>query len=676
MAAPAPRPETFGALLGDPSLWESPDAAYQPLIAIVGDSASDRNAVAAGLLSIAARTPVAVATVLSDTPDCIQVLHTPTRYASDLANPHAALDGRIVMITGNDATAAVPVVLPSDSFGCTAVAACYQTGYIRSVAGHGNPNGAVFQFPPTGSGAAGTSDHRARRAMLMPPALSSNAVTTSPLGNYTFVSFYELFIAPGLADADLTKQADAAILEIWWRAASMLTNAGAPLVSIIPNPVRGVAANMALTAWTQRSRTAAMARLGHGGPGLTNASFANGMDGLRTTMNNNHQARIAHEAAALDKSFTDKFGPSLALRLHRMCGVADDADLPEAHQLLVKTTKAREYATLQALFDDRAHASIVPLTVGSAPLATTQLVDEVFRRYTPGNQGLTFAKGLTPFSIVCEGHQEAHDVHNRVVQAAAVESSASLTLADAAVLATRDSRFPSSPYVAVEKLYGFSVVVDVFHGVAHPYAVVLRAAVVQIGPCLHRLVEQAAENIATGMDLVCRVLYDIQQDYFLYVSGIANGQTPDVPCFQDIINKVNTFRVDGLCHLPTLWYAMISAPKDPRRATGRGTAGVSDGGGASLRQQAGTVVIRNPRPDSRLVNRFANSGHSSITAMLGDHGADIPKVGDKPVCLSWALKGECSDACKRKTQHKVYNRATAQALHLMMDACGVANPNP
>ena len=97
------------------------------------------------------------------------------------------------------------------------------------------------------------------------------------------------------------------------------------------------------------------------------------------------------------------------------------------------------------MLDERAIASTVPLMAGSAPLATTQLVDEVFCRYTPGNTGLTFGKGLTPFAVVCEGHQEAHDVHDRVVKASAVESAASLSLADATVLSTRDVRFPSSP---------------------------------------------------------------------------------------------------------------------------------------------------------------------------------------------------------------------------------------
>ena len=304
MAAHVPRPETFGALLGDATLWEAPDASYQSLIAVVGPSVHNRIAVAAATLSVAARTPVAIASVLSDAPDRIQMLHSPTRYASDLANPHVALDGRIVMMTGNDHAAAVPVVLPDEAFGCTLLTACYHSGHIRSVAGHGNPAGAIYQFPATASGTAGTSDERSCRSVLMPPALSSIAVTSSPSGKYSFNSFFDLFIGPGLVDPDASVQADAAILELWWRSASMLTAAGNPLVGTTPVVVGGVGANIALNAWAQRSRTSAMERLGHGGPGLTNASFATGMDGLRATMNNNHQARIQHEAAIRDKSFT------------------------------------------------------------------------------------------------------------------------------------------------------------------------------------------------------------------------------------------------------------------------------------------------------------------------------------------------------------------------------------
>ena len=39
-----------------------------------------------------------------------------------------------------------------------------------------------------------------------------------------------------------------------------------------------------------------------------------------------------------------------------------------------------------------------------------------------------------------------------------------MSLADATALTSDDVRFLTQPYVAVEKLYAWSVIVDVFHG--------------------------------------------------------------------------------------------------------------------------------------------------------------------------------------------------------------------
>ena len=71
------------------------------------------------------------------------------------------------------------------------------------------------------------------------------------------------------------------------------------------------------------------------------------------------------------------------------------------------TSKSRPCAILGNPFRERAQASLVPLTASQAPLATTKLVDDVFRNFTPAGTGLTFASYLTPFAIVCEGHAEA-----------------------------------------------------------------------------------------------------------------------------------------------------------------------------------------------------------------------------------------------------------------------------
>ena len=74
--------------------------------------------------------------------------------------------------------------------------------------------------------------------------------------------------------------------------------------------------------------------------------------------------------------------------------------------------------------------------------------------------------------------------------------------------------------------------------------------------------------------------------------------------------------------------------------------------------------------------RFRNSEHATISDMVRGHEDKIPKHGGRPVCLSWALKGECSGACRRAEQHARYSCTTIQNLHEFMDTCGVANPQP
>ena len=76
------------------------------------------------------------------------------------------------------------------------------------------------------------------------------------------------------------------------------------------------------------------------------------------------------------------------------------------------------------------------------------------------------------------------------------------------------------------------------------------------------------------------------------------------------------------------------------------------------------------------MTRFHDSGHSTINAMMTGHLADIPKHNGQQVCLTWALKGECSQGCRCASQHLRYGRATVQAIHALMDTCGVAAAQP
>ena len=83
---------------------------------------------------------------------------------------------------------------------------------------------------------------------------------------------------------------------------------------------------------------------------------------------------------------------------------------------------------------------------------------------------------------------------------------------DAQRITTSDIHFPSNPRAAEEKLYGFSIIVELFHGVRHPVADSICNMAIRLGPAFQQLADQYADTPAQGMDLVCRVLYDIQQD--------------------------------------------------------------------------------------------------------------------------------------------------------------------
>ena len=157
--------------------------------------------------------------------------------------------------------------------------------------------------------------------------------------------------------------------------------------------------------------------------------------------------------------------------MHRLCNVGQDEDLPLVHQqLATSTSKHRDYNIVGGLLIERMVAARRGLTVANAPLATTSLVDTVFRSYTPANTRLTFGKGATPFAIVCEGRQGIEDIKELIKRAEIAESGSSVSLADAELITTTDMRFPSSARAAEEQLYGWSILLDIFHGVLHPVA--------------------------------------------------------------------------------------------------------------------------------------------------------------------------------------------------------------
>jgi hypothetical protein len=280
------------------------------------------------------------------------------------------------------------------------------------------------------------------------------------------------------------------------------------------------------------------------------------------------------------------------------------------------------------------------------------------------NSGIILGLGLTPFAIVCLGHEEAEALKKLVNSATMVEGGATLTLSDATALITNDARMPTIPHRAVQKLQGWSVVVDVFHGDSTPIADAIRTAVTAVTPHLYGISAQTNESDSVGMELVWRVMFEFQQDYYAYLRRLAAGTAgTTVPDFNHIIEKVETYRASALCPLPATWYSHIKGlPQDDEERKPRANP---------LREATGATPRVNPNPDDSLMTRFKDCGHSSIKSMIGNHTVAVPKIAGKEICLAWALRGACSGNCKRKDQHKPYSRDVVAKIHTLMDTCGV-----
>jgi hypothetical protein len=206
-----------------------------------------------------------------------------------------------------------------------------------------------------------------------------------------------------------------------------------------------------------------LGQFGYGGPALTNVAFHARVDALRDAMTDNQTAYLDYNRQARRKTFAEKHGAALETRILRFTGQPDEAHLPEIHRLMTNAPCGRKYSILNSKFAD-ATASDLPLTAANAPLATLALLDQVWRNIEPMNNGLTLGRGLTPFSVVCEGHANAKKLKRDVKKNKIALGSASISLSNADALTTNDISLPTEPYIAQEKMMGWSILVDCFHG--------------------------------------------------------------------------------------------------------------------------------------------------------------------------------------------------------------------
>lgn len=658
---------TFTDLFRDATKWPDADPDYAVLMNTLGHGVATGGADAVvAFHNTATRSPVAIAVVLEGDEDHVLIGHTPHIYPTDLTSP-SPMDGLVTLFVGSDPDTCTTLVLPQVAFGRSNQCRSHDIATIVGPGGHG-------AAPPVyrdGPHAAPVVQIQVRRVHLLPPTAAADAIDRHDDGRYTLADFYAQFVQGKHDSADAAEAALWAPTALWFRAASTNVAGDQSVVRVAPIAITLNHIMTRLNAFMVRRKKELMSRVGVGGPQLSNNTFAAGIQDLSQVLTRNHEDALAYDRSARLKTFADKHGTALEQRMLNLTGAADGDHLPPVHKLLVNAPRGKEHSILGSHFAERAAATDLPIGISNAPLSTPTLMDVVFKNYNPYNNGLTLGQGLTPFAIICEGHADVEAIKTLVKRSEIVAQGNSLTLSDAEALTTSDVRLPTEVFIAKEKLFGWSVVVDVFHGERTPIAVSIRDAVREVTPYLDRLVKQSSEATDVGMELVCRVLYEFQQDYFTYCRKLAGGTHLPAPDFARIISQVESFRAQSLSPLPNQWYANFQgAPQGPSR----NPTETGGGGGGTLRQATGTVPQTNARADEGLLRRFRECGHQSIKSMIGDHAVEVPKINGKEICLSWALRGSCSGNCKRKDQHKNYSRDVVQKIHALMDACSVAHP--
>ena len=663
----------FSSLATTAGAWNRPVSNYATIAGSVGHgSASNRDAAMTALSGVTVHSPTVLAFQLNSDPHRIYIGYHPTIFVADIHNP-TPFDNHILVLVGDDLDTAMGLVLNSTTFGRAANHGYYNRAYLKGADGYGRAAGANYDHERQAAGTPDTDAYQCRRFVVLPPNVAPLALTEASEDGYMSLQGFEnLILTPEIDSGDAARVATIGEVVQFWRGCHHHAPGHADQRTIGTTHVAGTtpAHERALQVRTNMIRNDLLAKLGVGGPGLTTAAFNTGVNALRNQMDQDAQAALQYQRDKDNKSFTDRHGAQLATRLWRWCNVTSDAALPEVHRLLAKSDgKARDYGIIQAAVEARVLASPVPLSMVNAPMVTTSIVEEIFRQYQPCHPGLTFGKGLSPFSMVCHGHPEQHAVSRALEKARIATSGAgSVSLADASTLLTSDVRFPIPGPQGAQKGYAWSIYADVYHGENHDVCISIRNFVNKVGPVFESIQNTNAENPAAGMDLICRVLFEAQQDYFSWMAKVgANDRTAVIPTFDHLIDRVLTHRVSGLSMLPASWYLMIQAGA-PQVSGSSTSSSSSTAGNAGVTR----VPTFNSWADESLMERFRGSRFQTVSELLEAASGEEPKVNGKSVCLTWALKGTCSAKCKRGKQHSRYPPAVVKKLHQFLTDAGVS----
>jgi hypothetical protein len=618
--------------------------------------------------------PTVLATITESDPSKVTFLHTPQVF---LPIGMGDLDGHCFALAGNDADSLLTLrlpILPEDA--------------IEHVKVRSNPTTTLAELERGTNGLAqrpSATATQVREVDVLPYLVMSteDAVSAMQLGQVTLKEFHEEFIAPKtpatLAEMD-------GLLD-WWQAAATPA-AASPDHSVLERPIEiphgSLDSNSRLRAWSTRTlrRVLAHAPTAAAVP-LTDATFSTELQGLQRQILDATQASADRAAvAAAPTTYCARFGDAAGEGLRRLCGVPSVDDIPEVHTKIAANGNKNRHADLNvlegAIVERAAQLSCVANTY-TCPKATIALLN-CFRGHSLTVADGSHGQGLSPFTVVCAGHPEAHKLKQKADQLKLLEQGAQApSAADVRSYTLDVTGMPQDAMVASERLEAYSCVLDIFLGPGHPVAAGFREALqTDVGPHLRTRIRTQIGDGDRRRIAALRVMYWVHTHIGDYIESVQRGSSPAVPAFQVWAGHVRRGEYNVLPELPNSWVPLVLPPAPhsevPAPApSAAGTPGGARGGGAAGPAAGVEPRPTNPRPNAALLQRWRKGGLSNMNQLLEKRSdsTKTPKLGDEEACLTWVLRGSCHHDCRRKSTHKTSTPALLREVHDLLDHCGI-----
>jgi hypothetical protein len=366
---------------------------------------------------------------------------------------------------------------------------------------------------------------------------------------------------------------------------------------------------------------------------------------------------LERETATALPSFTKSF-PANAATLRRLCQVVEDDQLPEFWRFLAANKGSKKsvglsafinYTTLRANQDDSS---------GILPIISASLYNNISSFELGANDLETITQGVSPFLMCPIGYVKVKHVTMVTQQFMTIHcGEGTPQLSDLKSLApNNDYSIPSDCHSLADFIGAYSIVWDVLLGPQHPLARSIRDHFKYWRRNVSTVIRAIPETVFQRIVIIGTLRF-IQLDVMDYVKQAMFGDinTP-VPDFVQITQAIKHRLFQNFPGLPGEYNEPLPLPPNP--------TGVPIPPGSP---PIGTQVFAPHGERHQQFRAMFEKGDKSIQALK--LLSDLPKEknGRGTLCLSYHLKGQCFESCRRASSHRKLDKKEIENMQAFLD---------